>query len=500
VAREQDVQRGQASPELEATAPAHEEPTNTKFNATGPVPEVRPNAVPARSASELAFEKGPGVRALETLLATGAHTPKQVLALIDAHRDESAAMFVLVESKLGAAFATEVRDAMGLRASIKNKEVVAGDPTDANGGFFVASAKEQGARWQTADKSFTGTANKDGLESTYQIDENDALHAKVDKKGNGTVGWDHDGKTVGELYRDKHELGLRHNWELEGGANLATGLRNRSHDGGSTNEAFGTYRSANGQLTADGSVGLHDGKVAEHLAATYKPSDRDQFSGSLDHNAAGTHLTADASHRLDNGATIAGHGELAHGENGTTGKLSGSYRDATTSLDASVARGDGQTTLHLGERYATGNLVQSFDLAAGRGERNYLSATTGVDAKLAPNLYGGAFGGFRAEDGHQTSGQVGASLSFTPHERAALTLAGILDQSGNLETRLQLDVFKSKIANVGDLAGHKRDALVSLFVSYSTGANRHMLDDRFGAPSVTTNVDPHVMAGIKIKF
>jgi hypothetical protein len=527
VALEQDVQRGKTSPELEATPPVREDEASTRFNASGPVPGVSATTDPARTASELAFEKGPGVRALEALLAAGAHTPKQVVELIDAHRDESAAMFVLVEAKLGAGFATEVRHAMGLRASIARKEVVAGDPTNANGGFFVASAKEQGAHWQTADKRFTGTANQDGLDSTYRVDDNDSVHAHVDKKGEGTVGWEHDGKTVGELYHGKSETGLRRTWELGGGANLGTGLRNRSHDGGSTNEAFASYKSANGELTADGAVGVRDGKAAEHLAATYKPSDRDTISGRVDHDVTGTHVTADASHRftngdtlsghidhaptgthltadathhLDNGATISGHGDLSHGPKGTTGQLAASYHHDKTTLGASVTQGAGQTTMHLSERYQSGNLVQSADLEAGRGAHDYLSATTGLDAKLAPNLYGGAFGGFRAEDGHQTAAQLGASLTFTPNEKAALTLAGILDQSGNLETRLQLDVFKSKIGSVGDLAGHKKDALVSLFVSYSTGANRHMLDERFGAPTMSTTPDPHVMAGIKIKF
>jgi len=159
-----------------------------------------------------------------------------------------------------------------------------------------------------------------------------------------------------------------------------------------------------------------------------------------------------------------------------------------------------QTTLHLAERYRSGSIVQSSDLELGRGERNYLSGSTGIDAQLGKNWYGGAWGGFRAEEGHQTNASLGASLTFTPHEKAALTLAGVLDQTGNLETRLQLDVFKSKIDGVGTIADHKKDALVSLFVSYSTGSKPGMLDERFGAGQFNATPDPKVMAGIKIKF
>ena len=529
MAGEQDVKRGQQTAEIDEAGAASEVQSNTRFAATGQIPEVSAaGKAPAPTASELAFEQGPGVKALEALLATGTATPKQVVELIDTNRAESAAMFVLVESKLGSGFVTQVRDAMGLRANIKRRELVAGDPTGEHGGFFVASEKEQGARWRTGDGSFSGKANKDGLDSTWKMDGNDSLHAHTDKSGNGALGWEHDGKTVGELYKDKSEFGLRHNFALEGGT-LGTGLRHRDQ----ANEAFANYKSTDGRLTADAGLGIRDGGDSEHLAATYRTQSGDTLRGNVDHDVTGTRLGVGGSHKMSNGATLAGSGELAFRPEGTTGSVSGSYSKGTSSFDAGVARGldqtslhlgaserlnpnttvsgsldhvmkdhaGSQTTLHLAERYRTGNLIQSLDLEAGGGERNYLSGTAGVDARLGQNVYGGAFGGFRVEEGRQTGASLGASLTFTPHEKAALTLAGVLDQTGSLETRLQLDVFKSKIAGVGDIADHKKDALVSLFLSYSTGAtNRGQLDERFGAPSTSTTPDPHVMAGIKIKF
>ena len=76
----------------------------------------------------------------------------------------------------------------------------------------------------------------------------------------------------------------------------------------------------------------------------------------------------------------------------------------------------------------------------------------------------------------------------------------MLDERGTLETRLQLDVFKSRLKGVGDLADHKRDALVSLFVSYTTAGRHDALDSRFGEQRFGTAEDQRVMAGIRIKF
>jgi len=245
VAREQEVKRGPATADQEAETATPAVESNTKFAAKGPLPEVATNQAPAPTASEQAFEQGPGVKALETLLATGTATPKQVVDLIDANRGESAAMFSMVEAKLGSGFVTQVRESMGLRMSIKRKELVAGDPAG-NGGFFVASEKEQGARWRTNDGSFDGKVNKDGLDSTWRIDGNDSLHAHTDKSGNGALGWEHDGKTQGELYKDGSQFGLRKSWDVDGG-NITGGIRQRDQ----ANEAFGTDKSNDGQWNPD---------------------------------------------------------------------------------------------------------------------------------------------------------------------------------------------------------------------------------------------------------
>ena len=53
------------------------------------------------------------------------------------------------------------------------------------------------------------------------------------------------------------------------------------------------------------------------------------------------------------------------------------------------------------------------------------------------------------------------------------------------------------------LPDHKKDALVSLFVSYTQGGNPGMLNDRFGAPQESYGRaanEGQVMAGIRLKF
>jgi len=163
-----------------------------------------------------------------------------------------------------------------------------------------------------------------------------------------------------------------------------------------------------------------------------------------------------------------------------------------------------QATLSASEHRRTGDYVQDSHITLGAGNHDYVDTGGSIETQLGDNMYGGAFGNYHAEKGQHPTAQLGGSLTFTPSEKTALTLAGVIDQNGSLETRLQLDVFKSRIDGVGALSDHQKSALVSLFVSYSTGAtmgSTHALDDRFGAPQLeTTTHDNKVMFGFKVKF
>lgn len=539
MARQHDAEQKPA-PETTLDAPATEvaETAGPAFKASGPIPQVETTASATEpTASERAFGPaiGPGLAALEALLAKGAPKPEQVVAIIDGHRDERAAILARVESKLGATFVEQVHGGMGLRASVARREVVAGDPSDPSSGYFVASQAEQGARWRTGDGRFTGTAGRDGLDSKYRLDSDDTLHAHVGKDRTGTLAWERDGKNQGELYGSyrgsEHEVGVRRDWQL-GDGQLTTGLRHRTAGGDTTDGAFGRYRTADGRTTVDGAAGVQQGQFAGSAGVVTKPTTSDTVSGEIAHDVHGTTLRMGETHDLGGGAQIAGSGQLHRGPEGTTGALTGEYKDRDTRIDGSVTRGVDQTALHLGaseqvspqlslsgaldhtkpdhgpaqstlrfaERHRSPGVVQSLDVEAGHGARDYVQTSGSVEARLGQQLYGGAWGSYRVEEGHHQTSQIGGSLTFTPTEKTALTLAGVLDASGTLETRLELDIFKSRISSVADLADHKKDALVSLFISHSRSGSHQMLDDRFGAPQVGAPMGEQVRAGIKIKF
>ena len=538
--RPNDVATAESKTTEEVTSPSA---TFTSKGAIPPVATTTTSAASTPSASEQAFgphvAKGAGIQALEALLAKGTPDPAKVVEVIDAHRDERGAIFELLESKLGAPFVEQVHGAMAkLRASVGRREVVAGDPNDPDGGYFIGSQAEQGARWRTSDGKFTGSAGKEGLDSSYKLDDRDNLHAHVSKDKTGTLAWEHDGRNEGELYANVHngkdyEAGVRRNWDVDGGT-LTTGLRHKATADGATDGAFGGYRTKDGRTSGEVALGVHDGHPAESATVTTKPSDHDSITGSVAHDSGGTTVAASGSHAFD-GGSISGSAQVHQGPGGTTGSLAGAYQDHGTKLDGNLTRATDRTSLHLGgsqqlspelgvsghldhvapdhgpqqstlglsESYRSGEVVHGLDLEAGHGERDYFKSTGSVEAQLAPKLYGGAFGSYQMEAGHHDSAQLGASLTFTTSEKTALTLAGVVDQSGALETRLELDVFKSRIANVKDLADHQKDALVSLFISYSQGGNRHMLDERFGAPQATIGAPAgagQVMGGIRIKF
>jgi hypothetical protein len=545
-------------PQELATAP-------TTFTTAGEIPPVAPTAPASTglSASERAFATG--IDQLRALLASGRPDPKAVVALLDAHRDEHDAMLALLAARLGAAYVAEVRGAMGLRASIARKEVVAGDPANPNGGYFIASQAQQGAKWSTAGGGFTGTIDKNGLDSTVRLDDNDSLHAQVKADKSGTLAWNHDGKTAAELYGNYHDgnnydAGVRRTWGV-GDGQLTTSLDHNVSKDTTTDAAIASYKTGDGKTTASASAGLENGGLFESLNASTKVNDTTTLTGSAKHtaaattgslgaayhkgntnlqgsiarNAADTSLHFDGSEQLSPAWTLretldanvpdSGHTQL-------TGSLAAAYKHDSTTFDAGVTRaadstklhlsgsevpadhwkleqsldstipdhGQSQTVLKLGESYRTGNLVESGSLEAGVGHTSYLRANGGLDAQLAPNLYAGAFGSYSYSGGKQDTAQIGASLTFTPQEKQALTLAGVIDQNGTLEARLQYDIFKSRIESVQDLADHKKDALISLFVSYRADSGRHALDDRFGAPQLDTGAGQQIMGGIRIKF
>ena len=542
---------------------------------------------------------GPGVEQLRHLLATGTRPPaSKVIEILDTHRGERDAIFALLHSSLGNGYVQEVVAAMEhVRASVAHREVAAGDPSNPNGGYFVASQAEQGAKWRTADGSFTGKANKDGLDTRYQVDGHNAVHGVVGTKGEGSIAYERDGKEEGQLYgRYKSgtdwEAGARRTQEL-GDGSITASARHQVNANGANDGVSADYKNKDGSTTIGGTAAVQGGHPigelhgshkldnggtitagAHHLitpkgtddgvSADYKNKDGSTtFGGSAGVVGGAASGELHGMHKLSKDQTISGSASIAETPAGQVETISGSYKDPKTQVSGSIAHNDktdaltgnvtahhqldpnvslngsitrapdrttyaasaseqvtpelqlnqslthvdkdhgkSQTTLNLNDRYKSANTIQGLDLSLGKGERDYMTATGSVDTRLGKNLYGGAWGSYSTEAGKQDSARLGASLTFTPTEKTALTLAGVIDQNGAFETRLQLDVFKQRIASLSDLSDHKKDALVSLFLSYSQG-NHNMMDDRFRAPQQSYSSggnDGQVMAGISIKF
>ena len=490
----------------------------------------------------VATQEGAGVQALQQLLARGGQpAPEAVVDIIDKHRGERDKIFALLQTTLGNGYVQQVAAAMDhLRVSVKQREVVAGDPSNPEGGFFDASQAENGAKWRTKDGSFSGTANKDGLDTKYQPNPHDAAHLKVDKGGAGSLAWEHDGKNEGELeghYKSgtDWEAGARRTDQVGNGA-LTYGARHQVTAAGANDGVTAEYKSTDQKTAIGGMAALQDGHPIGEVHGSEKLANGATIAGnaSVAREGGGEREAIGGSYNA--GKTQISGSAVHHANDSVTGNLTATHQlDPKTSLTGAITRdadktsitasgteqfspehkltgnlgytapdhGKGQADLAVSDRYRSPDLVTGLDLKAGTGTRDYASVTGSMDAHLGKNLYGGAFGSYSTENGKHDQASLGASLTFTPSEKTALTLAGVIDQSGALETRLQLDVFKSKIANVGDLADHKKDALVSLFVSYTQGGNPGMLNDRFGAPQESYGRaanEGQVMAGIRLKF
>ena len=608
MARDQkpDLQRSET--EVAAVdAPIEAEASHTQFVQTGNLPAVDTTAgTPGPTASERAY--GKGILALEAMLAKGAPKPKDIATLIDAHRDEHDQMLALVEQKLGSSYVESVRSELSsLRLSIPNKELVVGDPGTPDADYLDISQAQGGAKWKAAGGKLTGTADKNGLDTTAKLGAHDSLHAQVKPDKTGSLDWNRDGTTEATLagsYKDAkdYDASLSRTQDVAG-ASVTEGIKHSVADGKTTDSVYADAKKGNTTAHADigtggehlsaatktahdsisGSVGhdakgtsaelkdTHDfgGGTTGSLDASYKAgtlaetgtleTKTDDFSETVSHDNKGTSLDLNDTHAFGSGVSASGEVKrdgagawsenasvahkgahdaetlkLAHDSKGTTGSLTGSYDNAGTKLDGSVARdadkwtlhaggseqinkqlsvtgkvdetlpdkGKSQTTVSLGERYQGDKVIEGLDVEGGKGAHDYLKATGSVSGQLAPNLYGSAWGSYSYEAGHQDTAQLGASLTLTKDEKEALTLAGVVDQHGRFETRLQFDVFKDRINSISALDQHKKDAMVSLFLSYSQQlGGQRLLDDRLGAPQFSTPGNAsQVMAGIRIRF
>ena len=451
--------------------PAHEQ------DGPRPTPVAQPDVAEPES-----------IKKLRELFAKGAPKAADVLAILDAHRSDRAAILAFLHANAGNGFVAQVMaEADKLRLSVGRRELVAGDPSDPDDGYFIASQKEKGARWRTADGGFTGSVNSKGLDSRLRTGDDTSLHLNVNKQKEASLGLEQDGEVLGQIagaYRgsDNWNVGVRKPFELDNGGTLTPELRHqvRPELGAADVAALG-YRDAS--TTADLYAGRHEsGGFAGGLTGSHRFDDRTSASGFLEHSPDVTRFGLGVGHRYSDQLSLSGgmsHTERRHG--------------------------DDVSALSLSARYRSENFVGASDLSYSHGSvsGDSMRATASGDLQLAPHLYGGLFGDVTATSGTDPTASLGASLTFTPTEKTALTAAGIIDDRGNLETRLEFDIFKKRIDSVGTLADNRKKALISLFVSYTQGSRFGMLEDRYAAPQLGTDTPAGagtVGAGIRIRF
>ena len=458
---------------------------------------------------------GPGVGELQVLIKAGVPDITKVIDIIDRRPSEHKELMQLVQS-LGATYYQNVLHAMdAIRVDLKRKAIAAGDPSNPQGGYFLASAEEKAARWRTDDGKFQGKASKDGLDASYQVDQDDALVAKIGKK-EGAVAWQRDGETVGEIYgrksADGWDAGVRRSFDAGDGATVTPMLRHHQTAAGGQAELAAEYKDKDASTTASGYVGVREsgGGLVVGADGAHKVSDVTSMTGTATVGSDGYSATVAGAHRFSD--TTTGDASLSHVRAGdlrtTTASAGLAYQRGSLSASGRVAHVqqsgvEAQTTLSIHERYQSSKVIESFNFEAGVGARDYATATGSIDAQLAPSLYAGAWGSFSSEQGKQTTATLGASVTWTPADKLALTAAGVMNQAGQLEGRLQLDVFKSRINGISDISDAKKQALFSIYAGIATNGGRGMLDDRYGAGSYHYDgqkQDTQFTLGVKIPF
>ncbi|MBP9088397.1 MAG: hypothetical protein KBG15_19910, partial [Kofleriaceae bacterium] len=465
---------------------------------------------------------GPGVGELQALLKQGVPDITKVIDIIDRRPGEHKELMQLVQS-LGGTYYQNVLHAMdAIRVDLKRKAIAAGDPSNPQGGYFLASAEEKAARWRTEDGKFQGKGTKDGLDASYQIDDDDALVAKIGKK-EGAVAWQRDGETLGEIYgrksTDGWDAGVRRTFDAGDGATVTPMLRHHQTAQGGQAELAAEYKDKDASTTASGYVGVREsgGGLVAGVDGAHKFSDATSMTGSARYSPDGYSATVSGAHKFSDATSMTGTATVGSG--GYSAAVTGAHRFSdTTTGDASLSHarvgdqstttasaglayqsgglsasgrlthtqpsgGEGQTTLSIHERYQSSKVIQSFNFEAGAGARDYAVASGAIDAQLGRNLYAGAWGSVAAEHGKQTTAEIGASITWTPADKIALTAAGVMNQAGQLEGRLQLDVFKSRIDGISDISEHKKKALFSIYAGISSNGGGGMLDKRYGAGS-----------------
>ena len=229
------------------------------------------------------------------------------------------------------------------------------------------------------------------------------------------------------------------------------------------------YGEKDGVGTTTGNIGLRDGDSNTNLSANY--TDADKYGLNL-------------SHTQTHSANLKSQSKLGYNMTGGTGTLSGSMRGQYQSDDFMASGG-------LGAQYDDNGLGYNADMDA-----------TGTLKE--GSLYYEAFGGMKGGGGmDEPTYHMGGGLVFTPKEKMALSLTGVIDQDGGFDTRLQFDVFKKKVTNARGISERKKKSAVSVFMGYRQGmgdvGGGDMMNDRYGAGKYSHD-EGQAYVGIGFKF
>jgi len=343
------------------------------------------------------------------------------------------------------------------------------EKVDANLGVQQAGEDRSvsgGLGYQNKQMSLKGSGSYTSDEK-WSAGVNGSFAAGKDAKVNANAGLSQQGQdqtlTGGLGYQNK-------NWGLSGKGsytdqdNLSLGLSGNRKLGEKTTGSFDlTHGEQKGVSTEALRLGLKDDKNSLGLGLSY--TDRENLKGSLDFSSQ-LNKTSEIKARLETG--------IQQGKNFTQLGLSGSTKSDDLVLQASLEALKNENGLNI---KASGDAV--FTLV---GEKLYGQAFARLDQTLNDPKY-----------------QVGGGVTWTPKDKLALTLAGVVDQDGGFDARLQMDVFKNKVTNARELDEKKKNAALSVFAGYRQGMEGGFMNDRFGAGKFSGQ-EGQVYFGVGFKF
>ncbi len=325
-----------------------------------------------------------------------------------------------------------------------------------------------------------------GLSATHQLDKRTALAANLTANQDKTTALLSGTRQFNPTAKGAASIGYDEGWNASANAEAKTGdattVKGSAHyDPAGWNAGLSAAYTAK-DTTVDAGITADQDKTVAKLAGTQRFSPTTTGDAKLSRTVAGLNSSTEASAALQ-------------------------YKDPTLTADGRLSylqagQGEGQTTLSIHERYQSAKVIEKLNIDAGAGARDFANATGSIDAQLGQHLYGGAWGSVSTESGKPTQSSIGASITWTPSDKIALTAAGVTNNAGQIEGRLQLDVFKQRVG-LADIADHKKDALISFYVGIATNGGGGMLDQRYGAgkyKSDGTAGSTQYTVGVKLPF